>query len=225
MIQLKETDFLWKMYKRWYQSEKFKYEGGCPHPRSLCNFFWKSMGGVWMTLFWDLPFLLTAPLFVGVAWGMSELTDLNKKDANFLDIIQAFVLFGFVVAAVVHVIGRLMDMAVRRNQEWMIPAVILGMVFCGLSCLMAIVFGKPLTFWKFLGGAGILAGTVFALLAIFYLWDRFRDPESQTGRVVGEYVGAVKRRICPRILIPGETPPGEKKNETGLEGERVGGQS
>lgn len=218
MIQLKETDLMWKAYKRYYKDQQ------CLHPKSLCNLFWKSVGGMFKYAFWDTLVFLTAPVLGLATWGSLELKNC-VPNGEWLAVPVAFLAFGATITSLMFVLCRGMEWACRTNREWLIPTALVVLMVGFMSVVFGLIYGSPFTVWNFVYGFLTLAGFAALFCLGMYLYDKYNDPTSQTGSIIKTYFFAVKDRVCPRVLIPGETNPQVTQDEIRTDGERVGGES
>jgi hypothetical protein len=198
VIQLKETDLMWKVYCRYYKGYSEP-----PHPNSLCNFFWKSVGGMLAYLSWDLPAFLVISVLYTLTYGAGSLAEnLNGNSFQFLAILS-FMFLG--VASLVVTVSRFADWCQRTNRQHLGGLAFLAVIVGFFTFLFGLLWGgKEGGVMSFVYGFFTTLVVGGGLCGYFYLYDRWKDPNSQTGAIIKEYYLAVKSRVCPRIMIPGE---------------------
>lgn len=204
MIQLKEDDFMWKMYKRYYQGAYFTPTP--PHPKTLCNFFWKAVGGMWLKLFWDMTVFLPVAVFGVFAvlgwWGAPS------PEAKVIDVgglVCCLIMVASLVVIACVTIGRLLAWCERTHNEWLIVVLIAVAACCGIALALGGLYkaeGRPV--WLlFIYGALTEIGIVAVILGIAFTMYWFNN-DTGTGNVIKQYLRAVKNRVCPLIKVPGE---------------------
>lgn len=222
MIELKREDFLWKCYERYYQHESVK-----PQPGSVCNFFWKAVGGMLRWFFWDCMFLLSASISVGLLstsiWLMAEIEGFE----NALPL-------GFPLLVIIIVLGfyNVFFFIFRYIEFWTAKGQIANIVLpaSGIAALVLVVSGLLSGMWKTIlakhgdwelifllyGFLSVIVGSLF-FLGLFALVYSFSG-ETSTGKVLRAYLGSFKDKVCPLVKSPWDQQP---STEPGVEEPKV----
>lgn len=200
MIQLKEDDFLWRMYKRFYAGQR-----EIPHPRTVCNFFWKAMRGMCLKLIWDTNILCPVLLF-GSILAFSILGSYYSESDSVLNVLTFFTSLISGSAFVIVTCGRFLWWAERNEKQW-VPVVVMAVVVLvflsfGLGSKYARDYEISLISGAILGGLTLLA--LLTLLVGFILVMYWLNNDTNTCKVLKSNLIAFKTKICPLIKVPGE---------------------
>ena len=135
-MQIRETDFLWKCYKRYYKSQNV-----IPHPYSICNFIWKAVFGMLFWLIWDLPGIIVYLLFAGAASFFLVSGDKTTLSGAIFIITGSILVFTTVLVGVVRYYcywnskenGKTMNLIGGIVGGIFLASLYFSIVFCGKS--------------------------------------------------------------------------------------------
>lgn len=203
MIQIKETDFMWKCYCRTYQDEK-----ETPPPGNLCNYFWTSVWGMGIKFFYDSNFLLAVLTLCGLFYLQSVTFNFMAEASSFTQGIALFEFFMFFIAVIVFGCVRTFKylMPIMEKIPEKVLAKIAGVFVLGIFGFFIVAMARAFTspdfnwteFFQALG-FGVLA--MFVVFVICVLWA----PISSLNfvKTLGAFLKAKKDRVCPLVLPPG----------------------
>lgn len=216
MIQLKETDFLWKCYKRYYD-DMLKP----PVPGSICNFWWKSVGGMVKWLFWDCPFFIIGPIAFALTalciWGSIALDAWVSFFPGILFFALCVATGLFSLFLIIFRYGEYWDNKGVLGK-WMQGIGAIGIGTAVLSFIFSFMWRDALNkggpwlpiyvLWGFLTVLSILV-----LLAVIVASVYCFSNHSTSGKVVRAYLGSFKSWVCPLVKAPWEESDGKDKTE------------
>lgn len=221
MIELKKEDFLWKCYERYY-----KYAPAPKPPRSICNFFWKAVGGMFAWVFWDSMILVTGTvilaMFLGLIWAFKEVDGFNNPVPYGMVLFLSIFCLGFI---------NLGFFVVRYVEFWRTKEKTGAIVLASTAIVAALAFLSFVISLGFKGArewdwvyllyglittVGICAGmgAIFGILVFF-------SAESSTGKVIRAYLGSFKDWACPLVSSPWDNLPQETPTQETADVERA----
>lgn len=209
-MKIKETDFMWKCYKRYWQTTEDKK---VQPPGNLCYYFWTSVVGMLIKLGADtnyfLASLLSAALFLAIICIGALLSQLTSP--GFSIILMPLGMFSFVYFWLIF-FGRpffkLIDWLNKKFGEnvenWLAYAVIGGFFIAIVVGLCfnwdKITWERTLeVFWSIGITMGIGIGAILLYCLVLY-------PLATTEffKTFWAYLKAKKDKICPVVEIPDE---------------------
>lgn len=221
MIEIRESDFSWRMYRRFYNNVE-----NPPHPRSLCRYFWRSVGGVVVSFLWDFPFLVTLAVLVplvALSWsGASSFVD-SQSVAGFFGFLfcglAAVVVTG---GAIMVTVERLHNYCVRTGREQVSRLLVAGVAILLVSVVVGDIWrvglgGKdaPSHWWHALYGFLTLLAVGAAVIFAVGVYIALFTDSTRTGAQVAAYLRAVKDRACPLVKVPGDENVGSGREGGG----------
>lgn len=209
MIQIRENDFLWKWYKVYY-----KEISPPPHPKSVCNFFWKSVGGIFKYIWDDSPSFVVIPIFILVLAGLMFLDSfIDPSDdkgffyifCSLLFVLSLMVYTAFISAFILYRGNNFLN---NKGKFGKIIKNIFGYVFIYMifSFVFSLAFKGKDEHWQLIYlWYGMLLTGVFCItfsIVLFIIW--FFSKDTPTKQLITAYFMAVKNQVCPLVKAPWE---------------------
>jgi len=210
MIQLNETDLLWKCYKRYYSQHLQP-----PHPHSVCNYFWKSIGGLVLYVVCDLSFFILTPFLALICWYFAP--DFSSPE-------QPNVVWGvswliFIIISALYTFLKSANFLVKHFGDRTVGIVALLIIDLLLSLTISPIKDYGI-FYGLMWGAIYLNSAILAVVVIFLLilWLATiifvagvdNSNKSNTKKVVIAYCKSFKDKLCPLVKAPWEKEEVEK---------------
>jgi len=211
MIQLRESDFLWKCYVRYYKSDLFQLP---PHPRSVCNFFWKAVGGMFMYVFWDMYVIIAGPMFAIISVLLWLVAIVTTKHCYCVPLFMAALLM--TIATITFGTLRWIAYWERKKVGGVVNFSVLSFVVFGIcSGMCSMPFSGSASNWQpihLLYGACVVVGIVGIVVGIVGGAVLILNAAFSKEQVLKSYLESFKSRVCPLVKAPWE----EKDDSAGI---------
>lgn len=204
-MKIKESDFLWKMYLRYYR--------GCVdivEPHGFCAYFWKAMGGAFLTLFVDVAIFITLPIVLALTVGSFYLLSFTAQNYdNAFFIVPTSLLTTLCVLSCIFLpymrFYWWLEKRSKTTHQWFVYVMILISFGCWTH-----VFLKDQIKWKEPNWSDVLltAGISVAVLILIgffvFVYNFINNPISFRlfFRQIKIMFLSVKRGVCPTVDAP-----------------------
>jgi hypothetical protein len=201
VIQL-HNGFLWRRYCQYYGKDVLP-----PHPKSLCNYFWKAMGGTVKWLFMDVTAFLIFP--VSLALTIYLLMNVKSiSDDSWGRIGMALAALGLTLWT--GLLGTFRFFSFICNKFGDGYAILVGVLlgFVALIGLVSVgIAGKAAdwTWWHLLWSALLIFGVIVVFMGGVFIKETYYDGRPS---ILRDLFMAVKNKVCPLV-----TPPPEWQKE------------
>jgi len=218
MIQLRKDDFLWRCYDRYYQGENtFERADDAngvsqpPHPHSICNFFWKAVGGLIKSWCWDSNPLIAFPILVLVCsvliYGISAVILHGKT--GMVGIMYVLSSMVFCLLSFLFVVIRWVGYWEKQGRKGRIVNSISVTAFVVLlfSTWFSTFFITKEAPWEpiyLLYGFSAVSAICMSFLWLIGICYLLFSKKSPTGQVITSYLGSFKDKVCPMVKAPWE---------------------
>jgi hypothetical protein len=214
MIQIKETDALWRFYNRNYRGRNV------PEPKNLCNYFWKAVEGAIKAFICDVPALIVLPIL----WGFTGLVTLiSYQTSGRPQEIPAFVLMISIFSTLAGATGLVFSFAItlmrwfeyweNREEVCFLSLGFLGLV--GLAFMLGTAFKNDGAWhwYYFFYGLGIELTAIVGSVVVFAIWYFCFSDNTNLGKNTLQYLRAVKSKVCPLVVVPQSYTDEKKRQE------------
>jgi hypothetical protein len=226
-MKIKETDFLWSCYLRYYEGEGEK----TPPPSNLCRYFWTAMMGLGAKVYCDSNMFLSMACFgiifcliVGFSVIVGPFLDEMNESVSVVVVmpIVLSMIFTFFSMMVIPIIKISEWMSEKVSEEQFRKVMLVIMCCFGVGMLYALIFhhrpwdeawAELLKSWPY--GVGMFLG----LPALFGIGYCIYHPliTTEVFRTFWAYLMAKKQKVCPLV----EPPESWKCHENGTNSSQI----
>jgi len=206
-MEIKETDFMWQCYKRFYKG------GEIIPPGNLCRYFWTSVFGWFLKVFCDYNYFLVTLVWMGLISlfiNFLHLTDANSSLNLIISLPSAILIFLFIIFLVARFFILLTSWIEKNINPTTVGkiswSILLVVGISLLSFLGHSIFTQPPDWDKlldFLIAIGVTLG-ILVSLAVLYACVFYPLSTTQFFKLFVQFLKAKKHKVCPLVTAPEE---------------------